>query len=288
MKNGAANYWMSEVQLLRGFAIGAALLIHVIWDFSISTKVSVTTLMNIFLDSYMGFAVPLFVLLSGFVLYYKYNTHFSRALFYKRRALSILPQYIAFSLFYIMFAIIMGGNISIKGALLRIATGKSSPHLWFFILIIQIYILYPYIANVYLFCKKRKALALLITVAFLIQALSWMLLIILKSDYNSYDAAGVLRRTPFLYIGYFIFGMHLSQNYSNLTAMLKSVKTSLLFVASICICLVISAFIAVGFISYGGYASIPSKYFIPSAFFFTSSAYYPICDLVKGIDPFIT
>lgn len=93
---------IEEVEILRAFAILAVIAIHVITvesyglllqNSGIRHLVAIVTGVNIFVH----FGVPLFVLISGFVLGLNYRNSFSLTDYYRKRLLSIIPAYIIFS-----------------------------------------------------------------------------------------------------------------------------------------------------------------------------------------------
>jgi surface polysaccharide O-acyltransferase-like enzyme len=109
----------------------------------------------VIIDVFSHFAVPSFIFISGFVLSHNYNGPFSKKLFYKKRAKSILPQYMIFSIFYIIFDILLSSlnvnvySVSILKVIFDLLTANSYYHLWFFALIIQFYMFYPYLIEIY-------------------------------------------------------------------------------------------------------------------------------------------
>jgi len=93
------------------------------------------------------FAVPLFIILSGFLLY---NADLSghglkTGDFYRRRFDRVLWPYILWTLFYGLMGGIMGHDIAlaIRQLLGHLLWGTASYHLYFLVIIIQLYLLYP-------------------------------------------------------------------------------------------------------------------------------------------------
>lgn len=93
------------------------------------------------------FAVPLFIIMSGFLLQYvDLKSALPAALFYKKRFNRILWPYLLWSLFYICLTAVLSGHPGILKALPgQLLWGTGYFHLYFVIIIIQLYILYPFL-----------------------------------------------------------------------------------------------------------------------------------------------
>ena len=94
-----------EIEMLRAFAIFGVVGIHTLnitlWNYN-------KALFDV-VAYYLNYAVSLFVLISGLVLGLKYRYDFPVISFYKKRALSIIPQYLVFSSAYILFGYLCPG-----------------------------------------------------------------------------------------------------------------------------------------------------------------------------------
>lgn len=103
MEAGGKNLeWISELTILRGIAVLSVIVIHVT---ALLTSIEYGYFLvatNYFLHYLTSFAVPLFVAISGASLSYKYFDSFSLIDFYKKRFKSIVPQYIMFSILYLL------------------------------------------------------------------------------------------------------------------------------------------------------------------------------------------
>jgi surface polysaccharide O-acyltransferase-like enzyme len=143
--------------------------------------------------------------------------------FYTRRFLSVVPQYLIFSLIAVLFT--FAGTVILKkpwdesffDILYQLFTGTAYYHLWFLILIVQLYALYPVIERIFsLFVKKGKIIEL-----FLILFISQVVLQMLAIDKTSL----LWTSTLFLrYIFYFVLGMHvrsINWDYSGLEKVSK-------------------------------------------------------------------
>jgi len=191
------------------------------------------------IDCFSHFAVPLFILISGFVLYNKYSGKIEIKKFYERRLMSVLPQYLIFSTFYIgttyIGSIILAKslNLDIPKIVYFYVTGGSEYHLWFFILIIQLYILYPALIGIYNFCHSRGKSAELLLLVFLMGVI-----------YNVYPMPDVFilgkstrileTLTKFIpYLFYFILGIIIRNRYEELLR--KSISKKSIYCISVLI-----------------------------------------------------
>ena len=228
--------YFDEINILRAFAILAVISIHVSTYFTRMDTISWLAALYMSIKVLSHFAVPLFIVISGFVLYNKYSDDIDIKRFYKNRLKSVLPQYLIFSTFYLAATYIgsivltIPVNLDIPHIIYRYLTGGCFYHLWFFVLIIQLYLLYPAIVQLYNYCDVRGRILELITAVFLIGVL-----------YNicpipdifilgvSTQILGVA--TEFIaYVFYLILGMTIRSGYDEL---LKSVPKTSLYYASI-------------------------------------------------------
>jgi probable poly-beta-1,6-N-acetyl-D-glucosamine export protein len=203
-----------EIVYLRALAILAVISIHVSGSFDKMSSINFLTLLYMSISTFSHFAVPLFVCISGFVLYNKYQGTFSLKVFYKKRLMSVIPQYTIFSILWILFiyigTIYLGKvwNFSAIDLIYQYLTGTAFYHLWFFILIIQLYILYPIFEKIFTkSVEKNKTFHLLIFL--LIVEILYQIF----SDKNIQYSGNL---TIFLgYIFYFVLGFYVRSNYLN-------------------------------------------------------------------------
>lgn len=251
---------IKEIQYLRGFAIIAVIIIHTS-DYASNLNLSVLSIANLFLNYISRFAVPLFVLLSGIVLSLKYNTSMSIKPFYIKRMKSILPQYLFFSLFYLIVPLSLHmGSLTIppiSKIFSSILLANSSGHLWFIPMIIQFYLLYPYLISMY---EKTNNVKVFILISAIIQNI-W--LIINKGLFSSCLNDNILNITQFIFLShlfYFILGIYVGRNYIEIKSFVVSLKWTLshLFILST---IIIYGFIIKCFINVGTISKIPSYCF---------------------------
>lgn len=169
--------YFEEINILRAIAILAVISIHVSVYFTQMNKINLLATLYMSIDVFSQVAVPLFIFISGFVLYNKYPNHGNIIKFYKKRMVSVIPPYFIFSLFYLGMtyfgSIVLAKpfNHDISDIIYCYITGGCFYHLWFFVLIIQLYLLYPAILLIYNhFNLKGRTLELLLA-AFIIKVL---------------------------------------------------------------------------------------------------------------------
>jgi surface polysaccharide O-acyltransferase-like enzyme len=222
-KNQAGGLWEQELDYLRGFAILAVISIHTVANFTSFGTHGKLAVVNMFINMYVHFAVPLFIFISGFVLTFKYFEKYKIDQFYKKRALSILPQYIFLSIIYMLF--FNGWGLPPTSEVMdKIWTGKAAYHMWYFILIIQLYVLYPVLVKVYAHFEKMNKTGVLLTAAWLLQI-----------GFNVFNMFSGTALTNFFitHIFYFTLGMYVCRNYKIIYRYCESLSTKVLFPLSL-------------------------------------------------------
>jgi probable poly-beta-1,6-N-acetyl-D-glucosamine export protein len=214
--------YFSEIVYLRAIAILAVISIHVS-SFSAMISINFLTLMYMSINTFSHFAIPLFVSISGFVLYNKYQGSYSLKIFYKKRFLSVVPQYSIFSILWILFVyvgrIYSGRDLNFNSIeiIYQFLTGTAFYHLWFFVLIIQLYILYPIIEKVFTKSVEKDKIFSLLIFLLIVQ-----ILYIIFSDEKTLFIGNP---TTFLgYIFYFVLGMYVRFLYADYKNMITNFK----------------------------------------------------------------
>ncbi len=132
---------LQEFDFLRALATLTVIGIHV------SAAYVYTSMWGCLANQVARFAVPLFLIMSGFLLLHAdlNKQTFSAPDFYRRRFGKILWPYFLWSLFYACLNGILGA--SLLAALLQLPIqllwGTAFYHLYFVVIIIQLYLLYP-------------------------------------------------------------------------------------------------------------------------------------------------
>ncbi len=250
---------IKEIQYLRGFAIIAVIIIHTS-DYAVNLDLSILSVVNLFLNYISRFAVPLFVFLSGLVLSLKYNTSMSVKPFYIKRIKSTLPQYLFFSLLYLIIPLsLRAGSLTIppiSKIFYSILLANSSGHLWFIPMIIQFYIIYPGLISMY---EKTTNVKMFILVSAVIQNV-W--LIINKGFFARHLDDITLGITQLIFLShlfYFILGVYAGRNYTKINSFVIRSKSTLLYLL-ILLTIIIYGFIIMSFINFGAILEIPSYY----------------------------
>jgi len=99
------------------------------------------------------FAVPAFVLISGMALFHNYGSvqDFNYREYLRKRVVQILIPYLLWSLFYYFF-----NGLTAQGSFLYyVLTGRASYHLWYIVVIFQLYLLFPILCK-YLLQLRTK------------------------------------------------------------------------------------------------------------------------------------
>ena len=170
MTQQKTNYY-SEINYLRGLAILSVISIHISDYFTEMNNINLLTSLYMVIDALSQAAVPAFIFVSGFVLYNSYNANFKIVPFYVKKLKYILPPYIIFSAFYIIFDSRLNDtsfNFNLMDILTKYLTGGAYYHLWFFILIISLYILFPLVVNIFTYFKNKNKITLFLVIAFIV------------------------------------------------------------------------------------------------------------------------
>jgi probable poly-beta-1,6-N-acetyl-D-glucosamine export protein len=203
--------WYSEINQLRGLAILAVVSVH-ISDVFTKMDLSLLALLYMLIDSFSLFALPCFIFISGFVLYNKYHTPFdkNRSIeFYKKHLIFLLIPYVVFSTVYLIFNQFLpdATPLTCQKVLLAYMTGSACFHLWFFILIAQLYLLYPLILNTYLrYSDNKKCLYGALFICYICSVAFFM--------QKGEDFPYALRIISFVgYLVFFLVGMETTKQY---------------------------------------------------------------------------
>ncbi|WP_186786019.1 acyltransferase [Paenibacillus agilis] len=134
---------IEEIHYIRALAFLAVVLQHSIGHYifvpeaHLADGVAFTFLLLI-----SKFAVPMFIFVTGLVLFYNYDGRLNYGTFIKKRFSDIIVPYLFWSFIYLLFQ-----NKDLITAVYRFGdvflTGKASYHLWYVIMIIQLYITFP-------------------------------------------------------------------------------------------------------------------------------------------------
>ncbi|MCM2466358.1 acyltransferase [Methanoculleus oceani] len=217
--------WFSEVEYLRGFAALAVIAVHVSMNFTRIPGVNLLALVNVVVYVLAHFAVPVFIFISGWVLAARYSGAYSLPDFYSRRARTILLPYLFFTALYLLVTV--EGMIGFAGVptpervVEALLIGNAAYHLWFFVLIIQLYLLFPLIARGYdRFDRGGAALFLLLALLF-VQIL-WNVGAHLTGAFVGPEWYTVLIRLFPSHLFYFVLGIYVARHTDRCRSALRS------------------------------------------------------------------
>ena len=247
-----------EINILRGFGVLAVIAIHTSAYFTEIKGYNTLVLVNLWTDIFSQFAVPLFILISGFVLARNYRHNFSFKTFYKKRLRSIIPQYLIFSVLYTVFdqrVVTHSNTLSTNLSLIlnHIVHFNASYHLWFFSIIIQLYILYPIIIKIYDVCQRIDRVEFLMAFLWILQT-AWMVGI-------HATALPFLKINFISFLFYFALGIYACDHFDPLKKGLNRLSP-LYLLASLALTLGSSFFIIIGLTTGYRYNAIPPYFFM--------------------------
>lgn len=156
-KKGTYNY---SIDALRVVAILAVILIHITTDVLARLKLNIEIApFVLFVNQASRFAVPLFFLISGFVLELNNKNLVSFFPFFKKRAYRLLLPYLFWSLTY--FFLVNGfspSSITNTKLWQAVFLGTASYHLYFIPTLILFYVSFPFLHNALPVLKKTSLL----------------------------------------------------------------------------------------------------------------------------------
>lgn len=231
--------WLQEIQYLRAISAIEVIVWHALLYATVFPSAQKEVI--IVFAAVTSFAVPHFIFISGVVLYHNYGGAFHLSTFFKKRLSSIVPPYLVWSTFYYFYPGVagllysalfqtttsFGSNLSLSGFLNELANGIGQ--LWFIVLIIQFYLLYPLLVKLYNRFSRQEIVIYLLLLVFLAQLVfNGFVLPPLFFD-------GVLRVSPnatsavFVSgIFYFIFGFFVAEHYVGVIRKVRSVRLSVI------------------------------------------------------------
>lgn len=166
-----------ELEKLRGIAILAVVLIHATAPATVHYPIG--TLKYLFynaINSVVQFSVPLFLFISSVILSYKLKNKPEPVLnFYWKRLKGAVIPYVLWSFSYALLKSWLNGNITEFLWLIKrgteLWTGTAFYHLYFFLIIIQLYLVLPVLVKL----LHRLSLMSTLTIAVLLQGVFYFL-----------------------------------------------------------------------------------------------------------------
>jgi surface polysaccharide O-acyltransferase-like enzyme len=156
-----------ELDLVRAAAIAAVVLLHGTSEGSAAAGGGAPQLLLLVINKMCAFAVPVFIFVSGLVLFYGAPAVWDKAstlAFYKRRIKSVLVPYVGWTIVYYMVNqwLAHGQQMMVDPVYFAklFVTGGASYHLYFLVIIMQFYALFPWLAR-YVLLRSSSGLRLL-------------------------------------------------------------------------------------------------------------------------------
>lgn len=219
-----------ELDIFRSFAIMAVLLIHATSTTLVTTQGTSSYYPYLFANIFSKFAVPVFIFLSGFVLFYNYlDKPINKSMlktFYTKRLLYILVPYILVSFCYFLLNTYAKGKLGLPITQLghdfglQLLKGTAHTHLYYLIIMLQLYILFPLF--LWWFQKQRSILPWVALIGFAIQ---WAYIYLNKYGFHlpkeGVYGMGIKLPLPkgsiaFSYMSFYLFGALIAAYYAQL------------------------------------------------------------------------
>jgi len=203
-KSGINPNWLEELDYWRGIAFLGVALQHVLGVLVRDPQVNLNLPLAITLGlcfNLAKFAVPAFVLVSGLVLFRKYLSGVSAIAFYRQRGRELLIPYLFWTLIYQLYYTWGAGapTVNLQDWVHQSLTGNGAYHLWYVVLILQFYLLFPLLLPIFRWLTRNT----IRTIAVLLGAgLIYLLLMWLSYYFLPGHAASITDRMVQLFIKY--------------------------------------------------------------------------------------
>ncbi len=198
---------IGEIDILKGIAIIAVLMIHTTSNAVVQlNKSSLSYIIFAIINRLSQFAVPAFIFASAMLLMYNYGDGCDWKLFYKRRLKNVLMPYAVWTIIYgaylhIVHHVPLRSILTIK----NIFFGGMFYHLYFIVIIVQLYVLFPVL--LYIYRHINKNIHMIVLSIIILQVASILLFKYFISRY--YQNSSLLFIT---YISFIIAGMYVGEN----------------------------------------------------------------------------
>lgn len=230
---------IDELYYIRAIAALGILIIHATGVFAVYSEFNSKTMyLGVFANQFFRFGSPIFMMISGLVLFYNYRSmeEFDAKGFYKKKLLYIIIPYILWSIMYFVYKNYGGGMIFNKEQIIilfkEILNGNSFPHLYFITLIVQFYILLPLFIKFLTKPMREKPIKLTV-ILFSLQAI----ILIYGRYFRNFNARGIVGlfnvyywKSVFGWFFYFLGGGILGIHYDKIVEFIeKNIKPLFLF-----------------------------------------------------------
>ncbi len=212
MNSPIQKSYVKSIDSLRTFSIFAVILIHTTTRTLESAGYNLHAFeITLFLNQLARFAVPLFFLISGFVLELNSDLHLNYLGYLKKRLGKIFVPYIFWSLIYYLFIYNQNHDNFVRVLL----TGNASYQLYFIPTLLIFYIIFPLLHKIYKFIANIPALIVL--------GISQIYLMHQDYTIKQFSFADPIR---ILLLAYFVFilGMVIARNRNRILEIISKVK----------------------------------------------------------------
>jgi len=239
---------INEVETLRGLGFLAVVMQHTIAEVFYQADVEPLSIIKV--TTFLGlirFAVPLFIFITGLVMFYNYQDMLNYSQFLLKRLTKIfLPYFISTVFYYFWYGVLFGIPASstlteiIKITKLTL-TGQGSYHLWYIILIMQFYILFPLFRLLISSKRKMQTNVLILIITFFIN-----IVIVyafnngkISTNYQPFNQITTyLDRNFILWIFYFVLGGFVGIYYEQWKKFVHKTKLLNMIFLLVCMCFI--------------------------------------------------
>ncbi|WP_274653773.1 acyltransferase [Paenibacillus humicola] len=150
---------IEEIETLRGFAFLAVVMQHAVAHYFPlpDTRMEDGVLFGLLL-LLAKFAVPLFVFITGMVLFYNYDEKIRYGTFIRKRCRDVLLPYVPWAVLYAaeFQHLDLTRAESWPKLGLMVLTGKASYHLWYIVMVFQFYLAFPFVQRLVIRLKPSS------------------------------------------------------------------------------------------------------------------------------------
>jgi len=262
----------TEIKYLKGFAILAILLGHTSIGVTHVSGVNGVVLTNVILETFSQFALPLFVIVLGFLLSVRtdelisQHKNISKRRFFIKQLGSILPIYIIFSSVYLLVqaatSYLSGEALPTAGEVIyQLLTAGTYYHLWYFALLIQLILIYPAITVLYHRVSEIKDPINLVLGALILQ-IAWNTGLALCGGSVGPVTSDLAGKFLFTHIFYFMLGIYTCHHFKEIREWFRTHTVWWMLIPVTAITVILSATWVSGLLSYGNFSDIPETWFI--------------------------
>lgn len=159
---------ITYIDILRTFAILSVIMLHCISDFFINPELYQTVswyVINI-LNTLTRTGVPIFFMISGYLLISDKNDTTIKGFFKRRLPKILIPFFIWNTAYYIYFSIQNNAQMSLSDFFFKFVTMDISYHFWFVYTLLCLYLLVPVIKPFFTTAKNTQLLYVLLVITF--------------------------------------------------------------------------------------------------------------------------